>query len=162
MTSGEINYLIESNPIDIDHNFSPKASSAGMFVVFVCVSVSSYGWLFCNVCSTQPLHAVTLMQRTALSCNVNTHSLIDVVALTDGDSTPDALLMMGVFTQVFQNDVGAHAQAHQDQLALWVEVLHFLSHDVELLPTSWYHKLMGQLCEMRLDCVIFIFDFYFF
>ena len=68
------------------------------------------------------------------------HSLVDVVTLANGDSTPNASLVTGVFTKVFQNDVGTHAQAHQDQLALWVEVFHFLSHDVELLPPSWNNQ----------------------
>ena len=68
------------------------------------------------------------------------HSLVDVVTLANGDSTPNASLVTGVFTKVFQNNVGTHAQAHQDQLALWVEVFHFLSHDVELLPPSWNNQ----------------------
>lgn len=59
------------------------------------------------------------------------------VPLTDADTTQHSLLVRPVLAQELTHDVSTQAEAHHDQLGLWIRPLNVANHGCKLPCATW-------------------------
>lgn len=65
------------------------------------------------------------------------NSLNDIVTLTTSYASNKSLLYLRIFTNVFRDDVPAHAEPDGDEQAIWIVSDKFFNHCTELFCATW-------------------------